>query len=246
MAALLLCAAGVAAFVSLGLWQLRRADAKQQLLDRLAGAAAAPVQPFAQVPIQPAAGAFPHVQVHGRYLVDRLYLLDNPEHDRRGGAEVFAPLQLPGTARVLLVDLGFLPGDGSGRSPAVPPVSDRVQTLRGLYQPPPGVGFRMGGDALAAQRQWPKSSVYLDPAEVAADLGRPVDPGILSLDPAAGSLFQRHPAAQMSTMPPARHRAYAFQWFSMAAAAIVILAVLHRPGSRPNTRTKTRSSRTRP
>ncbi|TAL88103.1 MAG: SURF1 family protein, partial [Rhodanobacter sp.] len=30
------------------------------------------------------------------------------------------------------------------------------------------------------------------------------------------------------TMPPIRHRAYAFQWFSFALAAVVILLVLHR------------------
>ena len=30
------------------------------------------------------------------------------------------------------------------------------------------------------------------------------------------------------SMPPARHRAYAFQWFAFAVAAVVILLVLHR------------------
>jgi cytochrome oxidase assembly protein ShyY1 len=29
-------------------------------------------------------------------------------------------------------------------------------------------------------------------------------------------------------MPPARHRAYALQWFSFAIAAIVMFFVLHR------------------
>jgi cytochrome oxidase assembly protein ShyY1 len=29
-------------------------------------------------------------------------------------------------------------------------------------------------------------------------------------------------------MPPARHRAYALQWFTFAAAAIVMFFVLHR------------------
>jgi cytochrome oxidase assembly protein ShyY1 len=31
-----------------------------------------------------------------------------------------------------------------------------------------------------------------------------------------------------SAMPPARHRAYAFQWFSFALAVVVILLVLNR------------------
>ncbi|WP_439955118.1 SURF1 family cytochrome oxidase biogenesis protein [Klebsiella pneumoniae] len=31
-----------------------------------------------------------------------------------------------------------------------------------------------------------------------------------------------------NVMPPARHRAYALQWFSFALAAIVMFFVLHR------------------
>jgi surfeit locus 1 family protein len=34
-------------------------------------------------------------------------------------------------------------------------------------------------------------------------------------------------------MPPARHRAYAFQWFTFAAAAVVMFVVLHRKRRNP-------------
>ncbi|MEO7050961.1 MAG: SURF1 family protein [Rhodanobacter sp.] len=225
--ALLLTVAGVLLFIRLGIWQLHRADFKESLLRRYAAAASAPVQDFSAVADRPPADSFPRVHVHGRYLVDRLYLLDNPKHDSRGGVEVFAPLELTGQSHLLLVDLGFLPGQGNDQTPQLPPLSGGPVQLRGLYVPPPPTGFKMGGNALARQTQWPKKSIFLTVSEVAGDLGRPLYPRVLALDPDTSSIYVRKHGLELS-MPPARHRAYAFQWFAFALAAVVLLLVLHR------------------
>ena len=177
----------------------------------------------------PPADGFPRVQVDGRYLVDRLYLLDNPQHDERGGVEVFAPFVVRDQAQpLLLVDLGFLPGNGTAQVPQLPPLPTGEVSLEGLYVPPTPLGFEMGGDALARQTQWPKSSIFLDPVAVARDLGRPLYPRVLALDADPASIYVRVHTLDFSSMPPARHRAYAFQWFSFAIAAVVILLVLNR------------------
>ena len=225
---MLLTAAGALLFIRLGVWQLHRADFKEALLRRYAASASAPVQEFAKVAATPPGDGFPPVRVTGRYLADRLYLLDNPNHDQRGGVEVFAPLELYGQQELLLVDLGFLPGDGSGKTPPLPPLPAAEVSLQGLYVPPPSVGFEMGGDALARQTHWPKNSIFLDPAEIARDLGRPLYPRTLSLNPDPASIYVRVHTLDFSSMPPARHRAYAFQWFAFALAAVVILLVVHR------------------
>lgn len=226
--ALLLTVAGAALFVRLGVWQLHRADFKEALLRRYATSATAPEQPFARVADAPPADAFPRVDVRGHYLADRLYLLDNPNHDARGGVEVFAPFALHDSPRLLLVDLGFVTGNGSGEPPQLPPLASTEQHLEGLYVPPPAPGLEMGGNALVRQTRWPKSSIYLDPAEVARDLGRPLYPRMLALDPDPASIYVRVHTLDFGAMPPARHRAYAFQWFSFAFAAVVLLLVLHR------------------
>lgn len=226
--ALLLTAAGALLFVRLGVWQLHRADFKEALLRRYAASAEAPLQDFARVAETPPADGFPRVRVSGRYLADRLYLLDNPKHDSFGGVEVFAPLAVDGQAPLLLVDLGFLPGNGNGKTPQLPPLPDGEVSLQGVYVPPPPPGFEMGGNALARQTQWPKSSIFLDPAEIARDLGRRLFPRLLALDPDPASIYVRVHTLDFSAMPPARHRAYAFQWFTFALAAVVILLVVHR------------------
>jgi cytochrome oxidase assembly protein ShyY1 len=229
---LLLTAAGALLFIRLGMWQLHRADFKEALLRRYAASSSAPVQDFSAVARAPLADGFPRVKASGRYLIDRAYLLDNPQHDERGGVEVFVPLALHDDPRLLLVDLGFLPGNGTGQAPQLPALPTGKVSLQGLYVPPPPTGFEMGGDALTGQSRWPKKTIFLDPAQVARDLGRQLYPRVLALDADAASIYVRVHALDFSSMPPARHRAYAFQWFSFAIAAVVILLVLNRKRAR--------------
>jgi len=223
----LLTVAAAALFVRLGVWQLDRAAYKESLVRRYAAAASAPPEPFGQVAATPPEDAFPRVAVRGTWLADRVYLLDNPHHDARGGVEVYVPLALAGHPRLLLVDLGFLAGTPE-QAPALPPLPAGEVALHGLYLPPPGVGLELGGDALAGQARWPKTTIYLDLAQVAKDLGRPLYPRVLALDADPAASYQREHAFDFSSMPPARHRAYAFQWFSIALAVVVIFVVLHR------------------
>ena len=225
---MLLTAASALLFIRLGVWQLHRADFKEALLRRYAASSSAPLQDFAKVAQTPPSDAFPRLQVSGHYLVERTYLLDNPKHDERGGVEVFVPFESQGGQPLLLVDLGFLPGNGTRQAPQLPPLPATELTLHGLYVPPPPLGFEMGGDALARQTHWPKSSIFLDPKQISHDLGRPLYPRVLALDADPTSIYERVHTLDFSAMPPARHRAYAFQWFSFALAVVVILLVLNR------------------
>ncbi|RDI98631.1 SURF1 family protein [Dyella solisilvae] len=226
--ALLLTAVGALLFMRLGVWQLHRADEKEQILRRYAAAETALPSDFAAVAAMPPVDAFARVKVQGAYVVDRVYLLDNPRHDQRGGVEVYVPFRPQGASQLLMVDLGFLPGNGTDQAPQIPPLPEGTQALQGLYLPPPGVGFQMGGNALAQQSRWPKTTIYLDLPQLAADLGSPLYPRVLALDEDPAAVYVREHTIDFSAMPPARHRAYAFQWFTFAAVAVVILLVSHR------------------
>lgn len=232
----LLTVAGVLIFVRLGIWQLHRADYKDELLRRYAAAASAPVQDFDAAAEQLSENVYPRVRVRGRYLVDRLYLLDNPKHDNLGGVEVYVPFQPADQSKLLMVDLGFLPGNGTDKAPPLPPLSSDQQALHGLYEPPPGTGLEMGGNALTQQKHWPKTSIYLDMEQIAADLHAQLFLRVLALDADPAAIYVRVHTLDLSSMPPARHRAYAFQWFTFAIAALVIFVVLHRKRRKPRGR----------
>jgi cytochrome oxidase assembly protein ShyY1 len=71
---------------------------------------------------------------------------------------------------------------------------------------------------------------------VAGDLGRTLYPRILTLDADPAAIYVREHTLDFGSMPPARHRAYAFQWFTFALAAVVIFLVLHRKKRRPKSK----------
>lgn len=225
--AVVLTLAGVVLFVRLGVWQLHRAAEKEVLLRRFATAASAPLEDFSSVQRGAPAERYPHLRVHGRLLGDRMYLLDDQTRNGQVGVQVYAPFRADGHDRLLLVDLGFLPREGADRSlPRLPPVRDRAVTLTGMYAPPPSPGLKLGGNALAAQKAWPKLTTYLDLQQVGDDLHAELYPRVLLLDPDPATPYVR--AWTPGFMPPARHRGYAFQWFAFAVAALVIFVILHR------------------
>lgn len=225
--AVALTLAGTAAFVAMGIFELHRANEKELLLTRFAQAAHAPLQPLSTVEENAPPTSYPHVAVHGRFDARRVYLLDDQAHANRLGIEAFVPFRPDNRDEALLVNLGFLPRQGVDQSlPQLPPIPDREITLTGIYAPPPRAGLKLGGNPLPRQRTWPKLTTWIDPHDVGVDLHRPIYPRVLLLDAEPASVYVREWAPD--TMPPARHRAYALQWFTFALVALVMFFVLHR------------------
>lgn len=223
--AIVLVLLAVPAFLGLGFWQLQRAHEKEVLLAAYAANAdASPIElSIARQHVMQ--DVYPRVEVSGRFDPVRSYVLDNQVRGGRIGVLVFGVFQPDDGSLPLLVNRGFLVTTPDGNRAPIPVAPAGVRRLQGLYVPPPGVGLRMGGNALATQAQWPKLTVHIDLAEIGADLGQLVDSRVLLLDAEAGSGFEREWTPQI--IPPERHLGYAFQWFCFALAALVIFIVLH-------------------
>lgn len=227
VASVMLALAGIALFLALGSWQVRRAHEKEALFaafDAVAG----------QTPItldrareQASATTYPLVEIAGSYDADHAYVLDDQVRDGKAGVMLFDVFSPSAGGVSLLVNRGFLARDARGALPSIPAPPTGVRTLRALYAPPPGSGVRLGGNALPRQARWPKTTIYLDVAEVSADLGRALDPRVLletdSDDAAAGFVREWRP----EVFPPARHYAYAFTWFAFCAVVAVTFVGLH-------------------
>jgi surfeit locus 1 family protein len=225
--AVALTVVGIVFFVRLGVWQLHRAAEKEVLLRRFATAASAPVKDFASVQRGALPQSYPHLEVHGHFVAGRVYLLDDQSHAGRPGVAVYAPFRADGHARLLLVDMGFLPREGAELDlPQLPPFKSGPVTLKGIYAPPPAAGLKLGGNALAKQGKWPKLTTYIDMEQIAGDLRAKLYPRVLLLDPNPAEAYVRQ--WMPGFIPPARHRGYAFQWFAFAVAAVAIFVILHR------------------
>lgn len=218
---------GIAVFLALGTWQVRRAHEKEALFAAFDAAASKAPITLTQARTQAGAQVYPLVEITGSFDPEHAYLLDDQVRGGKVGVmrwDVFAP-SAGGPA--LLVNRGYLARDARGVLPTMPSPPTGVVRIQGLYAPPPGSGLRLGGNPLPRQAQWPKTTIYIDPGEIAADLDRHLDARVLletdAADAGAGFVRQWRP----EVFPPERHYAYAFTWFAFCAVVVATFLVLH-------------------
>ncbi len=235
---LVAAAVGIAATVSLGNWQTRRAEDKLALqAQRDAAERAAPVEitprDLAELPQRTPL----RVKLRGRFVHGQTVWLDNRMMDGRAGFFVVTPLRIAGSDTAVLVMRGF-----AARDPA-----DR-QRLPAIGQPDGEVALE--GLALAE----PPRLLELGPALPAGPL-----PAIwqnldyAAFEQASGLRVARIVVQQTSDggdglarrwLRPAtgveKHRGYAFQWYALAALLAALAAVFLVRG-RNNARKETSS-----
>lgn len=213
----LLAALGVALFVSLGRWQLHRAEEKRALFAGFAaGSAAAVMLPENFRPIE----RYRRVTASGRYDSSRQFLLDNMTRDGVPGFHVLTPL-LRYDSRVVLVDRGFVPLTGSRSDLPDLRVGEGERTVTGRADHLPQAAVTL---AAAPATGWPRIVSFPRMPEVAEALSAQVYPQVVLLDADQpdGYLRDWRPPG----MAPDRHVAYAVQWFGLAATVLVTWVVL--------------------
>jgi len=141
----------VAAFVSLGWWQVGRAHEKRAMMDSFErGAATSVVLDGAVIDELP---RYQHVSAAGQYEPARQILLDNmPSSTGQPGYRVLTPLRREAAGRILLVDRGWVPlGATRQHTPAVA-VEPGPRTVTGRLDGLPVPGLRVGNAQALARR----------------------------------------------------------------------------------------------
>ncbi|HVN42823.1 MAG TPA: SURF1 family protein [Steroidobacteraceae bacterium] len=227
--AMLVAAAAVAAFAALGTWQLGRAHEKQAMIAafgqggrsslRLGGAAVAGLP------------RYQHVTVDGRFDSDHQVLLDNmPSSTGQPGYRVLTPLRRDDSARLLLIDRGWVPlGPTRHVLPAVA-VAATPRTVAGRLDVLPVPGVRLGAASAPGATGWPRVLNFPLVADLEAVLGQPVEPRIVLLDGAQPDGFERQWRPSVG-FPPERHLGYALQWFALAVAVLVAFVAVNLQGT---------------
>lgn len=217
----------VTLMISLGFWQLQRAEEKTALATAFTQRQAQRPALLSELRDKPAASlAYIPVQLSGTFMRDEYFLLDNRISGGRFGYEVLGILQLSDGSGTVLVNRGWIAGDSSRRQlPEVPPVSGRVG-LTGHVYVAPGAPFLLAEQQLEAG--WPKriQAVEMDklqPPVMAATAGI-VFPYPVRIDAdGSGALLVDWKVVNVS---PQKHQGYALQWFAMAAVLFAFY-VLH-------------------
>lgn len=213
--------------VSLGFWQLERAAEKTLIAEQDAQRAAAPAQPLATLlDAAPAELAYRRVTVSGYFLLEPLIFLDNQIRDGRYGHDVYGLFYDRPSARYALVNRGWVPGDSSRRSlPEVPVLADDLTVSATVYVPP-GEPYLLAEEQFADLESPLLVQSVASPALralVSRDLEQPLFAWELRMTPEQPGGFRRDwPVVNVS---PEKHRGYALQWFTMAAALLLLFIV---------------------
>lgn len=219
----------VVIFARLGLWQLGRAQEKISMLDAAANAAELPA--LTQLENVSNDLLYRHVRLRGKFDFDRQFLRDNIVLDKQPGYEVLTPLLLETrdnrAPQIVLVNRGWLPlGHDRQQRPDVMPAvkSAAVTEVEGILVKP-SKGFTLGEAFDDSQTGWPAVMQYLDYKTIAARLDT------MALLPAVVVLKAQQPQSYAYSWKPVadgpeKHYGYAFQWFAMLFAVVVLFIYL--------------------
>ena len=220
-----LTALGLAVFVSLGYWQLGRAQEKQALLDAFASGSEDTVDAtdrgFGGL------ARYQRVRLRGAYDPTRQILLDNmPSAAGRPGYRVLTPLQRADRQGWVLVDRGWVPLGATRADLPDVAVGEHQRELIGTLDELPIPGVRVGSAEAPGAAGWPRVMLFPTEADVESSLGVAVESRIVLLDAGEPDGFERkwRPALGFG---PERHLGYAVQWFAFALVTIVLFVALN-------------------
>lgn len=211
----------IALLISLGRWQLRRAEEKRVLFDSFAaGTDATQTIELKTPPLR----RYQHVEAVGHYDQSRQILIDNMVNAERVGYFVITPFALTGGGWVL-INRGWVPlGASRAARPAIA-VADDTRRVRGRADHMPSPGIQLGTRATLAP-PYPVVAAFPSRGEIAGLLHESSwtsATDLVLLDPGEADGYVRNWSAP--GFPPMRHIAYAVQWFALALTLLVIYVV---------------------
>jgi surfeit locus 1 family protein len=211
--------AGIALTLSLGRWQLARADQKLAIEAALRERQAAPVLSARELAALDDFGPQLHrrVQLRGRWLAAATVYLDNRQMHGRPGFYVVTPLQLADAARVVIVQRGWIPRDFEDRTRLVPvQTPDGIVEIEGRVANLPSALLTLGAEAKApVSGGSSRIRQNLDLDELRAQTRADLPAGsVVQTDPASDGLQRDWPEIGSGVD---KHYGYAFQWFGLSA-----------------------------
>lgn len=208
----------IPAFCALGVWQLQRAELKRGLMAQQQARERLPPRPLPTAPFDLEELRYVPVSVRGSYDADHQFLLDNQVVDGHPGFRVLTPLRLQ-TGEAVLVNRGWIPQNQDRRLLPPLPAPSGIVSIYGSIDRFPGVGYRLKGAEIPAPG-WPAVVQLAEPEPLAERLGYRLLPYQVLL--AAGESGGFQVTRRQLELHPETSQGYALQWFSFAAATLIL------------------------
>ncbi len=199
----------VAQFAGLGAWQVGRGLEKRALQHMYEDDGGFELW-HSGMDVQPNQ----RLKVSGRYEKTHQFIFEKIILNNRYGSYVITPLVIDDDAPALLINRGWIQKSAPGSDAIEPDPPGEEMTVRGYVGSLPRPGFNKG------------RALHPTLEEIAATLGRDVQPFVLLLDKDDQHGYVRHWVS--NDFGPGKHFGYALQWFAMGAALSAILAWNYR------------------
>lgn len=208
--------ATIAFLVSLGLWQLDRADQKRTIEAAILNANIGPVELVANGR-ELLDKEYYDVRLQGNYLSDKQFIYDNQIVDQVSGYYVLTPFILTDQLGVILVNRGFIPWNGQRERLADIAVDSVSREIKVQVSSPIK---RMELKATDVSRQFPVliQAIDFDVLEEVSKLKFVKVVGLL--DPSSSDGYVRKWEPYTGSIE--KHIGYAIQWFLMALVLAII------------------------
>jgi len=196
--------------ISLGFWQLDRADEKRAIEGQIDSANSGDVEIVTSVEFLKDKEYY-HVRLQGSYVGDKQFIYDNQIVDQISGYYVLTPLVLKGDSKAVLINRGFIPWNGRRDKLADIDIADKLTEVKVQISKPVK---RMELEASELTGDFPVliQALDLDEMSTIASLDFASVIGLLSPESDNGFVRQWEPY----TGSIERHIGYAIQWFLMA------------------------------
>lgn len=205
----------LAVLLSLARWQFGRAEEKEALLDLSEMNAQEKVADLSLLSEKHLDEIrYKQIALVGHYDSAHQFLLDNQIKSGKAGFMVLTPFIVDGIKKVILINRGWVPIQGSRSVVPDLTVTDGEIAVHGRINKFPSVGIRLKGAEIPTEG-WPSLIQIVDENAVSKKLNQRIWPFQIELnaDEANGYLrdwqFNRE-------MQPEQHIAYAIQWLALA------------------------------
>ena len=206
--------------VMLGNWQLSRAQEKEDRQTQLNQLSQQPVISIPISPIRLEDYQFRKVEVHGTYVPTHTIYLDNKINKGRAGYQIITPVRLGESSMHVLINRGWVvAGRTRSELPDIPTPAGKLK-ISGIAESPTIRTLELSTETVSGQ-VW--ENLHLDRYRKATGLTlQPLI--ILQENNVKDGLLREWTRPDSGS---SRNLGYAFQWFSMALAIIILYLVLN-------------------
>ena len=201
----------------LGFWQLDRASEKRDLESRWLEQQAQPVLDVFKLNEKSDKEAFRRVRVTGRFLLEKYWLQENQVNNGSLGYQVVMLFKTQSN-QYLAVDRGWV--SGSPLRDFIPEINtpEKEISLSGMLVIPSD--SKLIRESEISVKRWPHKILEIDLDVMASQYGKRIFHKLLRLDAdSQGALVVNWKPINMA---PEKHLGYAFQWFALSFALVVL------------------------